>query len=378
MDDVEINIYNQNFELIHILDAFQSFIWNDRYYEYGDFEIYVPISMEAFQYFKRDHYVWYSKSVHWMIIEELRVTSDADEGDMLIVTGRSLESILLRRLFLQVKTFKEEPLEDFVFFVLENNVITRPLVQNGNFILKRSDDEHIKKCRVNMESNGDRDVYDVIREVCSDRDVGFKITVDDQYRFVFELYYGVDRSYDQLELPFVVFADAFENIVNVDYQLSNVNYHNYAYVTSTYGTSNDGAGERIYTEVWDRVEGMEEPKFLDRREVYIMASDITQTVYNDDGSTSTRTKEQVLELLKDRGKQQLNLYVPEHKFEGEIDVTGVYKYDEDFFMGDIVQIEASYGIEARVRITEFIQSIDQDGLSTYPTFKVIEDKGVDE
>ncbi len=36
-------------------------------------------------------------------------------------------------------------------------------------------------------------------------------------QFVFELYAGFDRSYDQTENPYVIFSPKFENIINSNY-----------------------------------------------------------------------------------------------------------------------------------------------------------------
>ena len=42
---MEALILDKNWEVVAILDAFQSFIWTDRFLGYGDFEVYVPADM---------------------------------------------------------------------------------------------------------------------------------------------------------------------------------------------------------------------------------------------------------------------------------------------------------------------------------------------
>ena len=51
-----------------------------------------------------------------------------------------------------------------------------------------------------------------------------------------------------------------------------------------------------------------------------------------------------------------------------MDSTRQYIVDEDFFLGDIVQIENEYGIQAQPRIIEIIESEDENGISVIPTF----------
>ena len=52
----------------------------------------------------------------------------------------------------------------------------------------------------------------------------------------------------------------------------------------------------------------------------------------------------------------------------------MFKYGEDFFIGDIVQIANEYGNEETAYISELVISQDEEGFSIYPTFKMVQDK----
>ena len=58
-------------------------------------------------------------------------------------------------------------------------------------------------------------------------------------------------------------------------------------------------------------------------------------------------------------------------FEGQVDATRMYKYGEDFFMGDIVQIANEYDMETKVQIVEVVRSHNQSGTDVYPTFLAV-------
>ena len=84
-------ILDKNWEVVAILDAFQSFIWTDRFLGYGDFEVYVPADMPIRKEFKQDYYLWCrGKSDRLMIIETIETKVDAEDGNFLTVTGLSL------------------------------------------------------------------------------------------------------------------------------------------------------------------------------------------------------------------------------------------------------------------------------------------------
>lgn len=74
---------------------------------------------------------------------------------------------------------------------------------------------------------------------------------------------------------------------------------------------------------------------------------------------------------KTKGLKNLADHIVTTAFEGEVEVTRLFKYGEDFFIGDIVQIANEYGNEGSAYISELVISNSEEGLSIYPTFKTI-------
>ena len=91
---MDILVLNTKFESVAILDRFESLIWTDRFMECGDFEIYTAMDSKLLQYMKQDYYLYSADSEHMMIIEQLRVETDSEDGNHLKILGRSLESII--------------------------------------------------------------------------------------------------------------------------------------------------------------------------------------------------------------------------------------------------------------------------------------------
>ena len=89
-------------------------------------------------------------------------------------------------------------------------------------------------------------------------------------------------------------------------------------------------------------------------------------------------------MLQDFGKTQLDATSSTQQFEGEIETSGLYTINRDFFLGDIVQIENEMGIQAVPRIIGIIYAEDENGTSVVPTFSemavfdnIITEAGVD-
>ena len=95
---MELLVLNTALESSSILDTYNSLIWTDRYYKYGDFEIFTPVSLEIVAQIQKGYYLWSRDSEHTMIVESIEIASDVESGNKLVVTGRSLESILCRRI----------------------------------------------------------------------------------------------------------------------------------------------------------------------------------------------------------------------------------------------------------------------------------------
>lgn len=349
-DFQEILVLNPNLETIKIIDTIKSLIWTDRYYGAGDFEIYTPVNLELMSFLQQDHYLWRKGSEHLMIIESIEIECDLEEGDHLIVTGRSLESILDRRIVWE-QTILTGNFQDAIQTLLNENIISPEMEDRkiSNFIFEPSTDPNILSLTVDTQIERGTNLYEAIYTLCFERGVGFKITLSDD-KFIFKLYKGQDRSYDQFDNPYVVFSHDFENLINSNYIESKTNLKTVTLIDGEDGSTVVGEGSD-----------------LTRREIYTDAKSIYRTI---DGVTLT--DDEYLAQLEQRGSEVLSEHSFSTSFDGELDSATTYKYGEDFFLGDLVQIINEYGIEVKARIIEMIYSQDLSGLKEYPTFAMDE------
>lgn len=352
-------VLNTSLDAISVVDTYESFIWTDRFYAYGDFELYTAMRNGLLDFIKQDYYLQSRDSEHVMIIEKIQITSDSEDGNHVTVTGRSLESILDRRIVWGQKTLSGN-LQNGIKTLLNENVIS-PSDSNrkiSNFVFEASTDEEITKLTIDAQYTGDN-LYDVIQKICEEKGIGFKITLNDNKQFVFKLYAGTDRSYDQTEVPYVIFSPKFENIINSNYIESKSSLKNITLI----GGEGEGSA-RKYTTVGSG-------SGLDRRELFTDARDISSDI----GGGETLTDAEYTAQLQQRGKEKLAENTDITSFEGQVETTLMFRYGEDFFNGDIVQIANEYGHETKARILEIVTSEDKDGTLLYPTFKTITQEG---
>lgn len=355
---MELFVLNADFESIAVIDTYESMIWTDRYNAYGDFEIYFAMDENLLEYIKEDYYLWLKDSEHSMIIEDIKIDADTEEGNRLIVTGRSLESILERRIIWGQRIFSGN-LQNAIQTMLNENIISPSVADRkiANFIFVPSTDSKITSLTIDNQYTGD-DLYTVVKGLCEENNIGFKIVLTDDNQFAFSLYAGADRSYDQTENPYVVFSPNFENIINSNYFSSKAGYRNVTLVAG------EGEGASRKTTVVGSASG------LDRRELFTDARDISS-----DTEDGTLSDAEYIAQLRTKGIKNLADHMITTAFEGEVEVTRLFKYGEDFFIGDIVQIANEYGNENSAYISELIISNSDEGLSIYPTFKTISKEG---
>lgn len=353
---MELEILNTEFERVAVVDSYKSVIWTDRYWEYGDCELYIPLPTALITDLVPDNYLYFDQSEHLMIIESARIETDIEEGAYLVVTGRSLESILFRRVVQGQVTYSEKTTKDIIVDLITNNFIepSDPKRAIPNFILEDFDIPEADEVVDDTQYTGDN-LYDIIQTLCKDKKLGFKITLNDEFQFVFTVYSGINRTYDQDENPYVIFSPNFENIIDSRYTNSTENYKNVVLVAG------EGSGsDQKFAEVGD-AEG------LLRRELYLAA-----TATSSKTDSGTLTPEEYTKLLEKKGQEVLDDNDILEEFDGKTEAIEGFTYGTDFFLGDLVQVENEYEKQGVARITEIIFSQDQSGIEMYPTFKVEE------
>lgn len=325
-----------------------------------------------------------------MIIEELNVTTNAEDGAHMTLTGRSLESLLERRV-IAYRTIINGSLQDGVERMLNENVISPSDAERKipGFRFIRNTDPRVTALTCDLNLLGEY-VLDVIENLCEVNDLGFKVVYnEDNASFDFSLYYGEDRSYNQETNPWVVFSPGFDNLLSSNYIYTSTNLRTAAVVG---GDANYERGQEVVD-----VDGKPELTGIDRREMYVDGSDIelpNPTVNEESirerlekrGKTETEIQAAIdaameeavtqttavyRDQLSQKGKEEIaKTYVVE-AFEGEIEASRQYVYDKDFFIGDVVQVRDSYGREASSRITEVVRSHDLNGEVMTPTFTTL-------
>lgn len=368
MGHMEATILDTNFNIVGIVDDYQSMIWTERYSEAGDFELYGAVSSTIAKYCKMGYIVTIPESRRAMIIESIEIDDQTNESNKLVVSGRSLESLLFRRIVWNqtiLNTATDTTVQGAIKRLLTENAITPtdPKREIPGLIFMDSDDPAITDLTFESAQFTGNTLYDAVKQFADAFDIGFKIELI-KGEMIFSIFAGVDRSFSQNVNPYIVYSDDFDNLISSNFKNSTVNFSNLALVA--------GEGEGAERKKIAYFSDDNEPTGMNRYEMFVDARDISSTVDDGQGGTTQLTDEEYYYQLQLRGASKLSEVEDDFAFDAQIDTQGSYKYGIDYEIGDILQLIGILGIMGQMRITEFIRCMDEGGYSAYPQFKIIE------
>ena len=353
---MDVWVLNTDFEAVGIIDYYISLIWTERYAEAGDFELYLKSDSSVFDIVQQGYYLYLKGAKMTMIIEQIEIQTDVEDGNELIITGRSLESILDRRIIFP-QTNLEGKLQNGIQQLLNENLISPTDTDRkiDLFVFDESTDTAITDLQLKAQYTGDN-LYDTICAICAAYNIGFRVTLGTDNKFHFSLYSGTDRSYDQEDNTYVVFSAKFDNLKSSNYLESDKNLKTVTIVAG------EGEGTDRKTKTVESSVGAGSGMF--RRELFTDARDLSTTT----SSSETMSEEAYMAKLEQRGLEKLAEKVSVISFEGEVENGQTFTFDTDYYIGDIVQLINEYKREGTVRVTELVRSIDTSGIQYYPTF----------
>lgn len=348
-NEIFFYVYDQYFNMLGVVDKFISLVWADRYDECGDFELVVPYDETYKDLLQKDRYCTTDYTNRYAIIEKIEIENDDEGKSKMTITGRSLEILLDRRIVIsKIEIGQDEPenLEQAVKDLLTDNLIDPHDEKRkiSDFVFVNSDDSRVHELLLSDTFEMDS-LYEVLTDICQEQHIGFKLIVNDQQKYEFSLYKGIDLSNK------VLFSSHYGNLNNSKYFSSSEDFKNVMVVS---------IGEEEILVVSNE-EDM--PTGLERREVHKPDSALKE---------NSKSYLSNSELRKKAINELNSKYIVKTGFDGEIIPGILYTYLEDYNVGDKVMLEDEYDNNGAVYISEVVIGFDENGFSIVPTFKEID------
>lgn len=432
-------VFDEAMVLQHICEDYKSIIWTERFHGFGDFKLTVPGTLENLQIYQLDYYLYTKGTNKLMIIEQVELNTEYSKQSMLTVSGRSLESILDRRvmhpypiwegtrlcmhertkgkvkdvikhytnlLFKQrdsLDTSHERHVTGFGWYSVDElpsgirkgrpvssmdigniranaNGTVRNMTRNADYSHAAYDDTD----PYIMEGSW----YKLVQNLTDLTMSGWAIEHDgeDPYYWYGYTYNGVNRTFNQGERPPVVFSPKYDNLSKATYFKSKVSTRTKIFsgavkftvplelqLSKEYLDDNrDSAMQNNSVTVGTRGLGLREGYFqspsIEHTNGYMISKGSGQW------GVASIDPESIYRQIHEQCNTELWRHMPLEMFSGEAAQQSMYTYNEDFFLGDFVQIQNEFGQQDIARVTEYIRtSSDSEGDVFYPTFESLSD-----
>lgn len=386
--ELQLNELHNRLVLMGVIDDFNSVIWKNTYYGVGEFEIYVPASMEKLEILKKGNYVLTPDGGddEIGIIERVEITTDHEKGIMITATGRMAKSILDRRIIYTPIYDEGEGGNGYIWhcqpLILKGKVdsLSAAIVAANAANPTNPYPQYLKGDRsLPVLGWNPRDAWSKYPETITietedgteeaEKQVTYKNLLDytdslleeyglgaylslnrDEMLLHYKVRKGISRTRENHpEGEPIVFSQEMDNLISTDYVYDETSKK----TTAIIGGEGDGT-ERKNAFAYEWISGME------RREVFVDASSITTDV--EEGEAPI-TLEDYRKQLETQGQQTISQSPAEETLNGVMDITNSpIKYREDFYVGDIVDMEDSrLGLATSVRILSVTEVQDENG-----------------
>lgn len=360
-----VEVRDENLDLLGIIDAFNSVIWNSVYYGVGDFEVYTRATDDAIQLFQPERYITRPGSDEVGIIESVRISDSIASGLMIAAAGRFAKSMLDRRHIMKLSGSVNAPtilrgnVEENIRQLVSDHAIAATDARRNIPILRLG--ASAGTAQIIIDSNGERSQKQVsylnllsyTDSVLKEYRLGSIIKrSSDGTMLEYIVFEGADRSTEnQSGNAPIVFSKEFDNLSDSEYSYDETAFKNAALI----GGAGEGL-ERYYRFVTGGETG------LARRETWVDAADISRT-YNEGEGEQQYTDAEYNAMLETKGLQALSASTIAEEFSGTLDITnGNYTLNDDFRLGDLVTVQnTDIGKYMHVRIIKVTEVQDENG-----------------
>lgn len=380
-------LLDQDFQIVDGVELFQSMIWTEKYYDIGDFELYLPATDENVNLYteaaeKHYYLIRYAdtrrsslKSIPAMMVEKVKTDINVKNGKFIIVTGSQLKKVLYRRTAIQTRELagniqtelRNLVTADAIAPTNTDRVIPRLTLGDVNPELTGSD------MVINYKLKGEY-LSTIISTACKEKKLGWDVTIDITNRECnFVLYSGKNRTQSQSgdksrwNSP-VTFSIKNQNLIKTNYEVDYENYRNVAVVKSEYEQYNKTAKRTDTIDASFEVRPYKldrNPVGYDRYEIFIDQG--VETIQNENSEVD------VLALSAkntDKARSELDKYSRTIQVSAEVDNGVNFSYGEDYFLGDLVSIQNEFAQNMEGRVTSVTTTLSYNKNQTIPSFTI--------
>lgn len=389
------------------IEGWKTLIWTDRYAEAGEFQLKTPNIAETLTAIPDGSLVCEKDSPEVMYVETHSISTSDDGEEELTVKGRTFETNLERRIMRgeyrvpwSMGELASFTIQDAIAVIIWNAVVNPTTADVTGSPNTRTTFENYtnvdvsRDIRIQNVATGQVDdlittqewwldqseVYAKVLSLLVLGNLGIRTVrpishnadilsvaysggvtpvpiatwtpTDPVTSLRYEIYNGQRRTVTPAAvdpLMPVIFADSAGHLQTPSYLWSLRGMKNYAWVDSNWESGVTWDGESA---------GASEPTNEDRYETYVDVGQIDVEITDTAG------------YLKQKGQEELKKLNRQILLDAAVSPKLPYKYNEDYFLGDVITAIGKYGVAQDMRVVEYVRTHDENGERGYPTLIV--------
>ena len=343
---MELNIYDRDITPLGLIEKITSFIWVRRYWSAGEFKLLVPFRPEYVRLLRMYNLIIKRGDTEAGEIRYINIRQNSQGMEEIEVQGRFLTSWIGKRIVLP-QIITTDTIPRIMRRIVTENITnpTNPVRRIPN--ITHTDISGIQRGNVEYKSEPFTNALLALETAGRASKIGFQIFTDIRAaQHFFRIYDGQNFTAEQTENPPVIFSVEFDNILEQEFTNSTERLRSTAFV----GGEERHDRPRRVVEVGTQAAG------LDRAEVFVNATDITQSWRDEAGVEHFIPQAQYDAMLSQRGVQTLEFFAETLAFTSKVNQHANLRYKEDYDLGDRVTcVNRRWGVRINVRITEIME-----------------------
>jgi len=361
-----INVYsgiNLGYLWMADIDVYETVIFHRKWQDIGGFEIYLPLKEEYLDFFAVGRCIVLDNDPSRSGIIQFCEKSEADP-DQIVVKGYTLNGLISKRINLQFDDeqmnewnmgddvvpastgpgqFSTLPAEDVIKEYINRHIVNPTDAKRKMPFISVGSNLHRGTNLLKRAKNG-TPLNQTLNEICIYADLGYEIqfgavpTGAHKFDIIVGRDFGINPS-----TPNIEFSQDFDNIKELKFVQDETEYKNTGYAA---GKRNANGSRAIAVVSSESVL----PSAENRNEIFFDCGENMISV-----ETNTELS------LYDEGRQRIKQYAAVQTLDGETLDVGLFRYREDYDIGDIVSVKSvKFGFTEDKRISEVIETYDKD------------------
>lgn len=364
-----------------LINGLKSKMWIERYDLAGEFKLVADASLGLRKLLPIGSFISHVDTPEIMVVENHEITEVKDQNSEIVITGRGFESIFEQRVigadgspvtYLKQFEFSHPVDPDYL-----HNQIVRIIREQTMPWFLYDDNNTLSYLGIltQIPDGGEmvardikqQELYAMVKELLMSGNLGIKVVrpgpsspfllppgspgtpPDSSYTAVM-IHKGVDRSNS------IIFSTDTGEIESADYLWSNKSLKNAILLVGKWLNTAIVPTEVEYARRWT---------ILD-------VSDIDQGYTHDDIATNITLYNQIEADMQQRGRDALARQNDVALTKAEVSQnTRKAAYRKDFDLGDIITVNGDYNESSKMRVTEYVEIEDENGMSGHPTLTVL-------